>query len=396
MSNNNELYQHKRSDAVKWTVVFLLIAVLFAGMAASLTLILKEDFTPEQTEESEDEIPETMAVSDNEMIKVSADINDTSEKANVSADTIYSMPKTMAFTEKTLMAAQSEGQSVDVKVKAVITPGDADNKEVDYSIAWGSAPTHGSEPVTDYVTVTQDYDGSLTATVSCMKSFDSDRIIITVTTRDGGFTAHCTVSFVGIASEMSVTSSEITPVRDDKRDVYYQLGTNRTYNFDISLGNIFNKVGSKNLTVSVGGSGSLYFGTTFSDSMSGIARFQDIERRNLSDMADRFIKSAEISGTTLTVKTGSALVEEYYSRMEPDEYFTGTYCYDRFVVSDEYGMIDGPEGFEAQAQENINSLPYCCFTVTVTDTVSGLSETLRFWLVSAVSGIKFETPEITF
>lgn len=91
---------------------------------------------------------------------------------------------------------------------------------------------------------------------------------------------------------------------------------------------------------------------------------------------------------------------EYYTYLSEAKEITKMEKYrnsdDRFVTSDEYGLIDGPDGFEAQAQENINSLPYCCFTVTVTDTVSGLSETLRFWLVSAVSGIKFETPEITF
>ena len=118
---------------------------------------------------------------------------------------VYNMPKAMAFTAKTLAAAQANGQTVDVKIQASVTPWDAANQQVDYSIAWGAAPTHGKEAVTDYVTVTQDSDGSLTATISCKKAFGGDKIIVTVTTRDGGFTANCTVSFVGVASTISIT-----------------------------------------------------------------------------------------------------------------------------------------------------------------------------------------------
>ena len=42
------------------------------------------------------------------------------------------------------------------------------------------------------------------------------------------------------------------------------------------------------------------------------------------------------------------------------------------------------------------ALPSCYFTITVTDTVSGLSESLRLWLVSSVSGVRFEKSELSF
>ena len=35
----NELNRHKRSDAIKWVIVFALIAVLLAGMIASIVLL---------------------------------------------------------------------------------------------------------------------------------------------------------------------------------------------------------------------------------------------------------------------------------------------------------------------------------------------------------------------
>ena len=73
-----------------------------------------------------------------------------------SENKVYDMPKAMAFTAQTLAAAQANGQTVDVAIKANITPWDAANQLVDFSVAWGTAPTHGKESVTDYVTVTQE------------------------------------------------------------------------------------------------------------------------------------------------------------------------------------------------------------------------------------------------
>lgn len=300
---------------------------------------------------------------------------------------VYNMPKAMAFTAKTLAAAQSNGQTIDVKIQASVTPWDAANQQVDYSIAWGAAPTHGKEAVTDYVTVTQDSDGSLTATISCKKAFGGDKIIVTVTTRDGGFTANCTVSFVGVASTISITNSSLNPISDTNRGNYYQLGTNKTYNFTVNLGNVFNTIGSKNLTVTLGGVGELYFGDEFCDSSSGMSSFSNMAKRKMSDMVNKFITSATISGTTLTVKTGTVVVENYYDEMVNDtEYYTGTTYKGRYVLEDEYDLIGGKD-FDANSKANIAALPSCYFTIIVKDTVSGLSETVKVWLVTSVKSV---------
>lgn len=304
-----------------------------------------------------------------------------------SENKVYNMPKAMAFTAKTLAAAQANGQTVDVKIQASVTPWDAANQQVDYSITWGAAPTHGKEAVTDYVTVTQDSDGSLTATISCKKAFGGDKIIVTVTTRDGGFTANCTVSFVGVASTISITNSSLNPISDTNRGNYYQLGTNKTYNFTVNLGNVFNTIGSKNLTVTLGGVGELYFGDEFVDGSSGMGSFSNMAKRKMSDMVSKFITSATISGTTLTVKTGTVVVENYYDEMVNDtEYFTGTTYKGRYVFEDEYGLTGGKD-FETNSKANIAALPSCYFTITVKDTVSGLSETVKVWLVTSVKSV---------
>ena len=69
----------------------------------------------------------------------------------------YEMPKSMAFTAKSLAVAQANGQAVNVKIKATVIPDDASNKTVDFSVEWGYATVHKDEAVTDFITFTQDY-----------------------------------------------------------------------------------------------------------------------------------------------------------------------------------------------------------------------------------------------
>ena len=75
-----------------------------------------------------------------------------------------------------------------MRIEAYVVPENANNREVDFSVAWGEGAQRSAEPVTDYVTVTPESDGSRVATVACIKGFGDDIILITVTTRDGGTT----------------------------------------------------------------------------------------------------------------------------------------------------------------------------------------------------------------
>ena len=133
---------------------------------------------------------------------------------------VYAMPTAMTVSA----AALSSSNTVDVRIEAYVL---------------------------DYLTVTPDSDGSTLATVSCKKAFGNDKIIITVTTRDGGHSANCTVSFVGIASKMTVTSNSATQKNTAERGDYFDLGTDKTYTFNINLSNVFNSVGKSELSVSL-------------------------------------------------------------------------------------------------------------------------------------------------
>lgn len=81
---------------------------------------------------------------------------------------------------------------------AKITPDDAVNKEVDWSVAWKnpSSSWASGKTVTEYVTVSPTSDGALTATATCNQAF-GEQILVTVAVRNAqGIKATCTVDYV--------------------------------------------------------------------------------------------------------------------------------------------------------------------------------------------------------
>lgn len=230
---NNELYEHKRSDTVKWVLTFLafiLVGVMLAG-------IILGWFDKKEEPPAEEEQTEQAAVIDG-------------DGNAMDAGTLYRMPEKMTFTaagsgiplaqfgepEGTTSTARAE-----VRIEAYVVPENANNREVDFSVAWGEGAQRSAEPVTDYVTVTPESDGSRVATVACIKGFGDDIILITVTTRDGGFQATCTVTFEGAPSSLKFmyndteysSSSEIT------------VQANAEYSVKLKLVGEFGEVGEK-------------------------------------------------------------------------------------------------------------------------------------------------------
>lgn len=390
--SNNELYEHKRADTVKWVLTlfaFILVGVMLAGVILGW-------FDKKEEPPAEEEQTEQAAVTDGEGNAMDEDI-------------VYPMPEKMsfsaaAFAQPLAQFGEPSGttvtspQSVDVRIEAYVYPESAANKAVDFSVAWGNAPTHGSEQVSNYLTVTPDSDGSTTATVSCKKSFGDDTIIITVTTREGGYTATCTVSFTGIASGIEITSSTATKKSTSARGEYYELGTSKTYTFNIGLTNAFNDAAGNLSVTEIGGEGNMYFGNgSYND--GGYINFTDMVQKSIGEFADDFITSATISGNTLTVKTGSKILENYYSSYGPDEYFITDIYYDRYVVemNDDWSIKDSSDTFRNQnAKSNAQNIGSCYFYVTVKDSISGLTETVRLWLVSSVSGVSLSQTELEF
>ncbi len=391
MSNYND--NSSWSDKFSWIitiVAMVLVAILSIGLLCALFIQPKED---EQDEQAEVQQISVMDGAGNAM----------------DADTVYAMPEAMSFSAASLLEARAQfnepsgttvtsDESVDVRIEAYVRPDDAANKKVDFSVAWGTAPTHGSEPVENYLTVTPDSDGSTTATVSCKKAFGDDTILITVTTREGGYTATCTVTFTGIADGISISGSTATKKSSSGRSEYYEVGTSKTYTFNISLTNAFDDVASDLSVKEIGGVGTMYFGNgSYND--GGYINFSNVTQKDIGDLADEFITSATISGNTLTVKTGSKILENYYSSYGPDDYFITDIFYDRYVIemNDDWSIKDSSDSFNNQnAKYNAEHIGDCYFYVTVEDEISGLTQTVKLWLVSSVSGVSLSPSTLEF
>lgn len=155
---NNEFYEHKKSDAVKWIIVFVLIGVLFAGMIASLVMSV-----PDKPEETEGGVSAEAAAGDFEA----------------------TMHNTEFISLKmSAQAVTAADNSVSKTITATVAPATAANKYVDWSVAWGDESNEAD--VTQYVTVTPTSNGSTVATVTCKQPFTGN-IIVTVTTRENGY-----------------------------------------------------------------------------------------------------------------------------------------------------------------------------------------------------------------
>ena len=390
---SNELYEHKRSDTIKWVLTllaFILVGVMLAG-------IILGWFEKKEEPPAEEEQTEQAAVMDG-------------EGNAMDADTVYAMPEAMSFSAASLAQARAQfnepsgttitsDESVDVRIEAYVRPDDAANKKVDFSVSWGTAPTHGSEPVENYLTVTPDSDGSTTATVSCKKAFGDDTILITVTTREGGYTATCTVTFTGVADGISISGSTATKKSSSGRGEYYEVGTSKTYTFNISLTNAFDDVASDLSVKEIGGEGTMYFFNGYSND-AGYYVYSETFQKDLSEIASKFITSATISGNTLTIKTGSKILENYYDYSAPDEYYIVEMLYDRYLVEvrdDLMGYKDVGDSFNNQnAKYNAEHIDDCYFYVTIEDEISGLTQTVKLWLVSSVSGVSLSPSTLEF
>ena len=93
------------------------------------------------------------------------------------------------------------------QLTATITPENATNKAVDWTIAFVNAESAWAtgKTVTDYVTVTPTADGALTANVECLQAF-GEQVRVTVTSRDNtAVKANATVDYTEKLSSVKAT-----------------------------------------------------------------------------------------------------------------------------------------------------------------------------------------------
>lgn len=188
----NEFQRHKKSDGIKWVAVTLAVLLLAAAVMAAMTQGFK-NWNPygwfDKKEEQKDPEKELPPVDENGTAFV--------------PDVVHSLPRNLIFRS----AAATSESSNDVTLSATITPNDATNKAVDWTVAFvnpNSAWATGKS-ISSYVTVTPTVDGALTAKINCVAPF-GEKIRITVTSRDNPEAkAECIVDYAKRISDLTVS-----------------------------------------------------------------------------------------------------------------------------------------------------------------------------------------------
>lgn len=185
----SKLTNHERKDKVKWVITaiaFVLAFVMIIGVF--MQTFMPEGQRPtdwfEKQPAQEEELPEELPEDDGGA--VIAQTSDNGIKL-LSAERWFP-GKDPDLTTYTLTAT--------------VTPANATNKLVDYTAAWANPSSEwaSGKNVVDYVKVTQDSSGSLTATVELLNAF-SEQVIVSVALRsDSSVNATCTVDYVGTIS----------------------------------------------------------------------------------------------------------------------------------------------------------------------------------------------------
>lgn len=294
-----------------------------------------------------------------------ADVTDESGN-ELGGDQIYAMPQKLNFSA---VSADSVSAANGITIRATVLPENADNKSVDWSVAWAEDSALKNENVSDYLTVVPASDGSTTAVITCLKAFRDNTIVITVTTRDGGFTADCFVSFIGKPASISLEGYSDTVDSYGQRTM--TLKSSNVYNFNIVLDNEFHDVGvGADFNVSMRAIGSIKV-QNYRDG-SDYKAWQDSEKTiAVSDLADKFL-SCSVNGNSLQITT-KINIEAYYRSSISGGYYK-TYL-------DKFKSFSGLE-------------PY--FEITVSESVSGLSFVGKFRIKSAVTSVSFGNNTITF
>jgi hypothetical protein len=326
----------------------LLVSIIAVMLAAIFSFTLAACNTHNSTNESA------------EIIQESEYIND------FSTETVNTPYLKLAMGPAVMTAGTG---SVSKTITATVLPETASNKAVDWSVEWGDSSSTGI--VTDYVTVTPDFDGSTSATVTCYQEF-SGTILVTVTTRESGYSASCVVTFVGIPTEI-IISGAVNPVSGNT----YALGIGSTFSFNVDLTNPFNSVGSayNNVTCTLTGVGSINVGYMEHYNTSGADVWFDNANKTLTidSLKNNFI-TANYSDGILTVTTIKSIESYYATRTRLDSGRTWGYN-DKFR-----SYVDD-----------------CYFTVKLTETTSGISKTIIIRFDdSIVTGINTNLNEMFF
>ena len=338
-----ELYEHKRSDKVKWIISFLLIFVLLAGMIGAWVMLLK---------------PENEALPQEEEV-----IEEKTGTAEV---------RSVALA---MQASAASNGGVSKELTATVYPSDARNKAVDWTLEW--LDTEKTDNLSEYLTLVPSSDGANTATLTCLKAFEGEALI-TVTTREGGYIDTCRVVFVGDPTSLTVSCDATTA--SGSFGSYYELGVGNSYTFDLTPDNAFGFVGAEcSYSYTVTGYGSFKvqqqkYSTSYGTRtwVEGTEKTVNIKDVTTVSKYEPSVFDWAIDGNKLTVTVNCTL----------DSYYTDSVRVENTITYD--------DKFREYTDDN------WYYEVKVTETNSGVSHMFKVRPVKVVTNVVLGDDVITF
>lgn len=337
---------------MKKKVIAIIVAVILV-LAAVVTIVSCVP-TKDKTQEN------TVAVGDN---------------GNMTENKTYAMPRAMSFSQKGL--DRSATGSVSVNVYAVVYPENAPNKKVDWTVEW--ADTTNTSNVNDYITVVPESDGSANAVITCYKAF-SGEIIISVITREGRFADSCVVSFIGKPSSLTIVGDNLNG-DSGSFGSYIKIGIGNPCELRAMPSNVFEQVGADcNFTYSIKGYGSIVTKdntvNTTTDAVTWIDGTEEMV--NLDDITTvapwySSMFDIEMSGNVITIKANCT----------PENYITS-----QTRVSS--SKMENDNKFFRYTDDN------WYYELTITETNSGVSDTIKFRPVQTVTGVSLSMSDYQF
>lgn len=239
-------------------------------------------------------------------------------------------------------------------ITATVTPSDAFNQELDWSVEWvnPSSTWASGKSVSDYVTVIPESDGARKATVSCFQAF-GEQIHVVATSRDnsdvsGKVTVDYRQCYVGTMASLPFVNSEyydlgsvvLNPGQTENANMPNKTGTSNNTNTVYSPANpiVYNSLLSDTYTIALDDNQisftySIKLNPTFSAALkSASGKFTD------SNMAVNWVTVNETSGNLTAAVDGVSsaenvnVLEYYYNLCNPLRAAVAPYVY--YLTSD--------------------------------------------------------------
>ena len=347
-------------EKFKWIAVFTALILLFAGVISSLAIAIG-----------------------NKPVEVKTEGQDVSAAAEDNPMVMLTMGNATIFRAAPEVSKVDTPEQVYVSqtVTATITPSTVVDKYVTWSVAWANDAPLKDKNISDYIKVTDDSQGNLTATVNCYKSFKGSKAILTCTTRQGGKTGTVNIVYEGVPSSMSITAPTGVTKYNLGKDSVDLLYVGKSYSLNLAMDNIFHSVGSNynDFTVTVTGVGSVTCGS-YSQSGRGAGWSSHSNIVDFNKIAKEFV-TCSTSGNTLSINVTKSLYDYYESKetkIVEGNGETTTYTNKLYSINTD---SDGNK-------------PY--FLVTVKHKTLGFSAQYKFFIGEEVSKVTTSKATITF